>query len=1130
MSTNPDFPPKTVLLFSRDAQKHVCTTIRTVAPLRALGWTVIHGPVPHQADSTVDLGPFGNVDFVVIQRDWPVNRVAYQQVIEWACQQNKPIIYELDDLLTALPTSHPDYNRYRECRPHIALALADANVVTCSTPTLVSAIGEFASKVHVLPNYLPDHIWGPVLVGPRPETKPSQPLRIGYCGGNAHGADVQMIESVLVDLLDEFTGDVHLWFWGMRPSDEMLAREDVFWEPVAIGDYAEFVEYFGTQHADIFIAPLENTLFNRCKSGLKFLEYSALGVPGVYSQLDPYQELVTHGENGFLAADLPEWGDYLRRLIVDPELRLRMGRAAKATVANHHMLQGQAVRWQRVYADLVDQIADEQRHRDSAHIATLTAWYDEISDELAASMQQHTKKDATILTLTEELEQTRAENAEIYRQVHELRQSLDSAQHQLNIVHGSLGWQMLQSVTPLRYRLIPGGSRREQAIQSAVSRFQALNRDGIRGFMRKPAIQVQNDGILQNHHQDVYGHSFHIEICDDNSGIKPSVSVVITMDNSAAASDFAPILEQWRTTQSITTEILVWDPDNKQAWNAEHSDATWFCENLPSLIETATGSYICLASTGVTEERATLVEENLSALMSEGLAFTLNVQSNPLPLESLIRKQMIPASVHPPIGPSFVHRSCFDKSGRIDLTEWLKMSGKTGRSACVGKVIVHTTEKADTTLRIDKKNTPHLIELAQPRLHQMGRYLYSTSHGSTIAEQEVPTHSLHLIDQVLPVKPFPSEKPTVLMVMPFLAVGGAEQVHLYMAEQLRNDIRLVIVALEPHTHGVGTSADQFRRYTPYVFTTDDFIIYPLMYSWITYLIKRFQPDTLYIANGTNWIYDALSSLKNEYPEMHVAGQVYDAKAGWINRYDPAIMKNMDVHIGTNQHIVAEFIRRGAKPEQVHLIEHCVDVNTFAPDRFSKDEIESLREKIGIPTGNRVVTFMARLHQQKRPIDFVELARRCASDESITFLMVGNGPLQDAVDKEIARTGLSNIVRLPFHKPSNEIFALTDVYVLPSEYEGMPLVILEAQAMGIPVVVTDVGNNKEVIGTTGGGIVVDSIGNVNELRNGVLSMLASPPSPAQVRMQTIEQLSQKFGILPEQMAAKYRIALLPRTGD
>ena len=1156
-------PKPTALLFSGDTPGHVCTTIRTLAPLRAAGWAVLHGTIPGQPDASIELDLVQNADVIVIQRDWPANASAYRRLIQRARAFNKIVIYDLDDLLTELPLSHPDYNRYRDCRPHIALALSEADLVTCSTPSLAASISAFAPNVQVLPNYLPDELWQPILAKQHPKSADRQPLRIGYCAGSGHGADLLMVEPVLLELLGEFAGQIELWFWGLSPSAALLARPDVVWEPVAIGDYADFVAYFGTQSCDIFIAPLEESRFNRCKSGLKFLEYSALGIPGVYSNLEPYQELVDHGKTGFLAANLSEWHESLHRLITDPELRLEMGEAAKESVASQWLLDAHAAQWQEIYADAMVQVVAGKRNNHSAHLAILAAWYSEMSEALADSEQKSQQQVAgmaaleerrhlevadlserasrlqeeianqknniqeqtqRIAMLEERLQQVQDENVDLYRLAHEQRQSLDSVQHQLAVVQGSLGWQLIQTVTPLRYRFIPGGSRREQALQSTFARLHSLRNEGLRGFLRKPAPQVQADGVLRGHHQDAHGHSFAIEIRDGKSGIDPSVNVVITVDQQGIDGETLAALQKWQDVQSIPTECVLWNPQDRIGWGIKEPDQLWSCDNLTFLIEKTKGAYICLASPELVKERSTLVEENLVALLSENLAFTLNVNSNPLPIEALIRKQTIPSSVQSPFGPSFVHRSCFNENGSVNLTPWLVESNKEQTTTCVGKLLVHTSDVSPIG------QEPIVIDVVQPRLRQMGRYFYSVPANSPVTHDVLPTHLLHLVDSVLSVDPLTTDKPTVLMIMPVLAVGGAEQVHLYMAEQLQRDVRLVVVALESHTHGVGTSADLFRRYTPYVYTTDDFLIYPLMYSWLSYLIQRFQPETLYIANGTNWIYDALYALKGNYPGLRVAGQVYDDKAGWINRYSKDMMKAIDVHIGTNQHICDEYLRRGATPEQVHLIEHCVDVDTFSPDRYTSDEIESLRQRFDIPSGNRVVTFMARLHQQKRPMDFVELARRCASDENITFLMVGSGPLQDAVDGEIARIGLQNIIRLPFHRPSSEIFAVTDVYVLPSEYEGMPLVILEAQAMGIPVVVTDVGNNREVIGITRGGIVSDSIGNVSGLRDGVLALLASPPDPMQIRARTIHDLSQKFGILPTQMADKYRAALLGRNGD
>ena len=84
------------------------------------------------------------------------------------------------------------------------------------------------------------------------------------------------------------------------------------------------------------------------------------------------------------------------------------------------------------------------------------------------------------------------------------------------------------------------------------------------------------------------------------------------------------------------------------------------------------------------------------------------------------------------------------------------------------------------------------------------------------------------------------------------------------------------------------------------------------------------------------------------------------------------------------------------------------------------------------------------------MDFVELARRFVNDPAMFFLMVGDGPLADQVDAQISKIGLKNIQRHPFYRPISDILAVTDVLVLPSDFEGMPMVIIEAQAMGKPV--------------------------------------------------------------------------------
>lgn len=94
--------------------------------------------------------------------------------------------------------------------------------------------------------------------------------------------------------------------------------------------YASFLKTLGKIHFDIGLAPLADNPFNRCKSNIKWLEYSAHARAGIFSDLEPYRESVEHGKTGMLVGDDPkEWFEALEYLISNPNQRKAMGRAAR---------------------------------------------------------------------------------------------------------------------------------------------------------------------------------------------------------------------------------------------------------------------------------------------------------------------------------------------------------------------------------------------------------------------------------------------------------------------------------------------------------------------------------------------------------------------------------------------------------------------------------------------------------------------------------------------------------------------------------------------------------------------------------------------------------------------------------
>jgi GT2 family glycosyltransferase/glycosyltransferase involved in cell wall biosynthesis len=338
----------TVAAFTLETWQHSLAILRLVEPMRMAGVRLLKGV--DEAGLHADF--ISEADLVVIQRDFPRNKESYETVIRRARQEGKPVVYEIDDLLFALPNDHPDIstNVYTSALLPMLSALIEADAATVSTPALKDALGHINPRIWVLPNYLNDQYWS---LTQRVVKLPPVPVVIGYMGSDTHKPDLDDIAPVIVRLLGRYGNAIRFRFWGGEPPQAIRDHPNVEWIPLAIWNYADFAAYFARQESDIFIAPLSDNLFNRCKSPLKFLEYSSLGVPGVYSKITPYQEVIQNNENGLLASDHQEWEDCLVQLIENEDLRQQMGLKALHTVQQIWLLSSHTQEWQQTYQGIL---------------------------------------------------------------------------------------------------------------------------------------------------------------------------------------------------------------------------------------------------------------------------------------------------------------------------------------------------------------------------------------------------------------------------------------------------------------------------------------------------------------------------------------------------------------------------------------------------------------------------------------------------------------------------------------------------------------------------------------------------------------------------------------------------------
>lgn len=149
------------------------------------------------------------------------------------------------------------------------------------------------------------------------------------------------------------------------------------------------------------------------------------------------------------------------------------------------------------------------------------------------------------------------------------------------------------------------------------------------------------------------------------------------------------------------------------------------------------------------------------------------------------------------------------------------------------------------------------------------------------------------------------------------------------------------------------------------------------------------------------------------------------------------------------------------PERLVVIPNGVGASRFAGDEEAR---RSKRAELGLSVADFVVGTVCVLSEQKGIGYLLEaahgLAGRCTG---MKLLVVGSGPLENELREQARRFGLSDQVLFTgWRSDVEQILAAIDVFVMPSLWEAMPLALLEAMAARRAIVVTDVGDNAEIV--------------------------------------------------------------------
>lgn len=274
-----------------------------------------------------------SVDAVMIDRFWrpKINLNMAMSIINDISRAGSSFIYSVDDNFFDLVTEPLDWKLTDELLDVFKFFLHSADGTIVTTSKLKDRLSDNTSRIFVIPNCLDERL----LLDPGVYPLNRDVLNIGYMGTLTHDEDLKMIIPAILEIIDGYPGRAHFQVLGGVKSDSIrrvLEEHQVEMIPLdpAFIPYEKFLHWFQTNiNWDIGLGPLRDTSFTRCKSDIKFLDYAAAGIPGIFSRVPAYANTVKHLETGYLVENtIRDWVDGITRMIEDEEMRARIASQA----------------------------------------------------------------------------------------------------------------------------------------------------------------------------------------------------------------------------------------------------------------------------------------------------------------------------------------------------------------------------------------------------------------------------------------------------------------------------------------------------------------------------------------------------------------------------------------------------------------------------------------------------------------------------------------------------------------------------------------------------------------------------------------------------------------------------------
>lgn len=313
----------------------------------------------------------------------------------------------------------------------------------------------------------------------------------------------------------------------------------------------------------------------------------------------------------------------------------------------------------------------------------------------------------------------------------------------------------------------------------------------------------------------------------------------------------------------------------------------------------------------------------------------------------------------------------------------------------------------------------------------------------------------------------------VLHLLPMNKLSGAERMALLICKQMNGVESFVITGGEQLATVFQNEGIQAK---PLNFSIKQM---PQLMKQLNHFIKNNHIDIIHahdnIASLSAYLtkkryqlnVKVISHIHNCYPWLEGNG-IYKKIDQWIRpKYDYNIACGKTVY-NYYKHYAPYF-----NQEKTTILSNAIDMSSLGTTSQSK--IDELKETFNISSQKTIIGYIGRLSEQKGILPFIkELANYKEQFTDCQFLIVGSGEQEDEIKQLIKTLGLDDLfIFTGFQTDVYPFYHLMDIFFLPSLYEGLPLVLLEAMGSGVATISMDVGSVSEVIIEEKTGVLVEA---------------------------------------------------------